>query len=87
MRRRRRNQIEWPAWRYSPDGESKLFETAEEVPEGWTAKPPSVIYEAQEQAPIDKEIVIKQLEEFGVNIDPRWGAAKLREVLKELNND
>ena len=87
MRRRRRNMIEWPAWRFSPDGESQLFEKAEDVPEGWTSKPPAVIYEAPEQTQVDKESVIKQLEDFGVQVDPRWGAAKLQEVLKELTND
>ena len=87
MQRRRRNSIEWPAWRFSPDGESQLFEKAEDVPEGWTSKLPSAIYETSEQVSVDKEKVIKQLEEYGVELDPRWGAAKLQEVLKELNND
>lgn len=88
MRRRRRNMIEWPAWRFSPDGESQLFEKAEDVPEGWTSKPPSVIYEAPAQsAKINKEDVIKQLQDFSVDIDPRWGLAKMKEVLKELIND
>lgn len=87
MHRSRRNMIEWPAWRFGPDGESQLFEKAEDVPEGWTPKPPSVIYEAPEQAPVDKEKIIDQLKEFGVTPDPRWGAVKLQEVLKELIND
>lgn len=26
----------WPAWWYGPDGESKLFQKAEDVPDGWT---------------------------------------------------
>lgn len=26
----------WPAWRYGPNGESKVFQCAEDVPEGWT---------------------------------------------------
>lgn len=26
----------WPAWFYGPDGEAKLFQKAEDVPEGWT---------------------------------------------------
>lgn len=88
MRRRRRNRVEWPAWWYSPDGESQLFETAEDVPTDWTPKPPTTIYEPPAQGPqISKETVIKQLEDFGVAIDPTWGLAKLQEVLKELVND
>jgi len=26
----------WPAWRYSPEGEGKIFQREEDVPEGWT---------------------------------------------------
>lgn len=88
MQRRRRNRIEWPAWWFNLDGESQLFEKAEDVPEGWTPKPPAVLYEIKEQSlTIDKEKVIKQLEEFGVSVDPRWGAAKLHATLRELTND
>ncbi len=87
MARRLRNKVEWPAWLFNIDGETQLFECAEDVPEGWTSTPPSAVYETSEQASVDKEKVIKQLEEYGVELDPRWGAAKLQEVLKELNND
>lgn len=31
--------IKWPAWRYSPTGEAKIFERAEDVPEGWEDNP------------------------------------------------
>lgn len=30
---------EWPAWRYGPGGESKIFEKASEVPAGWQDHP------------------------------------------------
>jgi len=26
---------DWPAWRYGPDGEGKVFANPEDVPEGW----------------------------------------------------
>lgn len=30
----------WPAWRYPADGgEGRIFQSADEVPEGWTDKP------------------------------------------------
>lgn len=30
----------WPAWRYPPNkGEGKIFQSAEEVPEGWNDAP------------------------------------------------
>lgn len=81
--------VEWPAWRFSPDGDdSQMFEKAEDVPEGWLSSPPTTIYEAVKQTPvICKETTIKKLEDYGVTIDPTWGAAKLQEVLKELSND
>lgn len=27
---------QFPGWRYGPDGTRKLFQTAEDMPEGWT---------------------------------------------------
>lgn len=27
---------DWPAWRYGPDGKGKVFNTPDEVPDGWT---------------------------------------------------
>jgi len=38
---------DWPAWRYGPEGESEVFATPEDVPEGWTERPggvPAVIH-------------------------------------------
>lgn len=33
---------DWPAWRYSPEGEGKVFNAAHEVPEGWTETVPDM---------------------------------------------
>ena len=30
---------DWPAWRYGPGGESKIFASASEVPAGWLDHP------------------------------------------------
>lgn len=32
----------WPAWFYGPDGESAVFDRAEDVPDGWTDNPNSL---------------------------------------------
>jgi hypothetical protein len=29
----------WPAWRYGPNGEAEVFESGDQVPEGWTDAP------------------------------------------------
>lgn len=80
---RRRIKIEWPCWYHGPDGDSKMFNSIQEVPYGWTKKPQQQ-YEAPEpKAVIDPDDIIKQLKDRGVKIDPRWGRAKLQEVLNE----
>lgn len=32
----------WPSWRYGPNGESAVFESARDVPEGWRDEPSAV---------------------------------------------
>lgn len=41
--------VAWPAWRYGPNGEAEIFNSAEEVPKGWgeTPKPPAKVTEEQ----------------------------------------
>ncbi len=71
----------WPDLRYGPNGECKLFYAPEDVPHGWRQRPdqPYVV----EHAPIalTKEELIEQLQNKGVEIDPRWGLAHLKKVL------
>jgi hypothetical protein len=31
--------VEWPSWRYGPNGEARIFESADDVPAGWTDSP------------------------------------------------
>lgn len=33
---------EWPRWFFGPAGASKIFESAEDVPEGWVDHPSKV---------------------------------------------
>lgn len=88
MRRRpnRRQMSEWPSWYFGPDGQSGVFSCQEEVPEGWTKKPQTQ-YEAPECKPeICKESTIEQLIAAKVEVDPRWGKAKLWEELEKVLN-
>lgn len=41
----------WPAWRYGPEGESQLFDKAEDVPEGWGDVPKSLVQSVAAEMP------------------------------------
>lgn len=44
----------WPAWRYNPEtGVGQIFESAEEVPEGWTNIPPGTSEAGDEPVVVD----------------------------------
>lgn len=87
MHRSRRIKVEWPAWRFGPDGESQMFDDPKDVPDGWVDTPP-ILYEPVEPVCQVCEVTItKKLKKLGVTVDPTWGNAKLQEVLKELTND
>lgn len=81
-KRERLPKISWPAWFHAPDGDSAIFHSEEEVPDGWTRQKQSE-YEAPQPRAIDKDAVVARLKELGVFIDPRWGAAHLKKVLDE----
>lgn len=82
----RRQRVEWPAWRYGPDGQSAQFEGPEDVPAGWVNKP-QLQYEAPEpKQEICKETTAAELREHIGKIDPRWGKAKIWEELEKVLN-
>lgn len=85
---RRRRITEWPAWRYSPDGEGAIFECEEDVPHGWYKTPQSQLEAVEAKPPVDYDAIANQLQGKIDKVDPRWGNAKLWEELqKVLNND
>lgn len=47
----------WPSFRYSPDGEAKVFNAANEVPEGWEDSPDA--FKKAKDAPV-KTMTIKR---------------------------
>ncbi len=82
----RRARVEWPAWRYGPDGEAEQFECEADVPEGW-AKKPQPQYEPPEPKPELCEVTaITKLQAAGIKVDPRWGKAKLWEEVEKVCN-
>lgn len=35
----KRERTDWPAWRYGPGGEARIFQEDEPIPEGWVEHP------------------------------------------------
>lgn len=85
--RSRRKFSEWPAWRYGPDGQSAIFNGPEEVPVDWVDSPTKKYEPPEPVQELCKETVIKDLKEYGVDINPTWGKAKLHEIWKEISGD
>lgn len=81
MARKKREPIMWPHWYYGPDGESGVFNSAEEVPAGWAPTPGGKPYEQPKSTTLDREDLVRQLEAVGVVINPVWGNAHLKRIL------
>lgn len=47
----------WPAWRYGPDGQKAIFESPEEVPEGWGDVPPTATPAGEEPVHVDPSLI------------------------------
>lgn len=85
-----KDKVSWPAWYYGPDG-GRIFQCAEDVPEGWQTSPLPKRPAAEIVAEADlngdgviepsKAEVIKALRDRGVKFDARWGIARLRALL------
>lgn len=86
-RRNRRFQVEWPAWRFGPDGQKAMFEKPEDVPMGWTSRPQLQFERPEPKETPTKEWVTEQLTNLGIEIDPRWGLGKLIQTYKEVSGD
>lgn len=39
----KRSGAEWPAWRFGPGGESRIFQENEQIPAGWVDHPSKVV--------------------------------------------
>lgn len=48
----------WPAWRYDPEtGRGEIFESAEEVPDGWGDLPPTATPAGEEPVVVDEALL------------------------------
>lgn len=72
----------WPSWRYSPDGEGRIFDKPQDVPNGWTRRVGQTLKEV-EPTVLSKTELIDQLTALGVEINPIWGTAHLKKVLDD----
>ena len=66
----------WPSWYYGPDGQSGVFQSAAEVPQGWKDSP-----KAFDAPPDAKAELIALAESRGVEVDKRWGVKRLKAEL------
>jgi len=83
MARRPLKNRDWPAWRYGPNGESAIFESAEEVPNGWYSTPQLAFNPPEPEPELCPVTAITKLQEVGIKVDPRWGTAKLWEEVEK----
>lgn len=80
---RRTRQIvsnQWPAWMYGPNGEASVFNSAEEVPFGYTHRP-GELFIPPPPTGLDRDALLAEAEEKGIEVHPAWGNAHLRKVL------
>lgn len=70
----------FPSWRYGPDGESGVFNSADDVPKGWKDHPKAQKPEETERRPSRAEFQ-KQLKTQGIPFDPTMSAAQLERLL------
>lgn len=74
----------WPAWRYDPAGRGEIFQSAEDVPIGWTRKPGDVYEARAEPSPttiLDRDVLVAQLMEMEISIKPTWGNAHMQRII------
>jgi hypothetical protein len=69
------------SWRYGPGGEVKLFDSDEELPEGWYDHPSLVPDGSAESLAEIGELRAAYRKRFKKNPGPRWDEATLREKL------
>lgn len=81
----------WPAWYYGPDGQSQIFQSEEEIPDGWEDHPKKVGDVRQRREPVppqespykdktDAE-VIAELKLRDIEHGARWPRQRLEKLL------
>lgn len=74
----------FPAWFYGPnEGECDVFNSPEDVPEGWGRKPgvPETIIVVQTTEILNRDELVAELKARGIDINPIWGDAHLKRIV------
>lgn len=76
-------KVDWPAWRYGPGGEARVFQENDMVPDGWEDHPSKV------KEPAKKAVKVKKLSQADqARAEARAeGLAVLKEAGVEINED
>lgn len=77
------NRLFWPSWWYNPDGEGQVFNSLEEVPDGWTRRQTGQTKKTESRPTqvLDREELKSKLTEMGVEINPMWGNAHMKRII------
>lgn len=58
--------VAWPAWRYDPEtGKGEIFESEDQVPDGWTNVPPGTTPAGEEPIQLDPAALVLSTEGAG----------------------
>jgi hypothetical protein len=80
---------DFPTWRYGPDGQSAVFQSAEDIPEGWEDHPSKIkgASDPSEVGPAPrrpgKAEIMKDLKRGGVPFNPMSPTSELFALLGE----
>lgn len=83
MARVKQKSVEWPAWRYAPDGTGQIFNSEEEAPVGWSKTPGDLIVKLPKKTTevLDGDMLVLALTKLGIPIKPTWGHAHMKRIL------
>lgn len=74
---------DWPSWRYGPNGEAQIFQNLGQVPYGWTRKPCEKFEAAGGPVCYDRQTLIDQLRDKGINPLGHWSVRYMKELIDQ----
>ena len=79
---------EWPKWFYTADGDSAIFNEANDVPEGWEDHPSKFILKVVEVVPEGiSQARADYTEVFGKNPSPSWDELRLNKMIAKKQDE
>jgi hypothetical protein len=73
-------KVHWPDLRYGPNGEQRLFYSADEVPLGWSDKK-YIPYINKPIILLNRDELVAELTKRNIRIDPTWGTAHMKRLI------